>query len=178
MNKSRLLGLAIALFTPFFGQPAQAEMLVLGTASTGQAVTLDTDSVLRVPRGVGTGTNATYYLGDEKIVADIDCSQGYWTVDSDRSQPRIRYRPQSQATRNLLFLACGIRRINNQLEDAQDLLVYDPPSNVRSTPNGSVKCVIENMQIIRVVGEPRGTWYSTTACGGGWIDQSQIRPLR
>ena len=174
MNKSRLLGLAIALLAPFFGQPAQAEMLVLGTASTGQTVTLDTDSVPRVPRGVGTGTNATYYLGDEKILADIDCSRGSWTVQGSSTQ----YRPQSQATRNLLFLACGIRRINNQLEDAQDLLVYDPPSNVRSTPNGSVKCVIENMQIIRVVGEPRGTWYSTTACGGGWIDQSQIRPLR
>ena len=27
MNKSRLLGLAIALFTPFFMQPAQAEIL-------------------------------------------------------------------------------------------------------------------------------------------------------
>lgn len=174
MNKSRLLGLAIALLAPFFGQPAQAEMLVLGTASTGQTVTLDTNSVSRSQRGTGLFISARYYLGDERVNADISCRDNYWVVSGESTQ----YRPQSQATRNLLSVACGVSRINNQLEDAQDLLVYDPPSNVRSTPNGSVKCVIENMQIIRVVGEPRGTWYSTTACGGGWIDQSQIRPLR
>lgn len=150
---------------------APAGMLVLGTASTGQTVSLDTNSI---PFTEGTYANATYYLGEEKLAASIHCGQNYWTVKGDST----RYTPQSQATQNLVTLACSIRQSNNKIEGMSYVVVYYPPSNVRSTPNGSVKCVIENMQIIRVVGEPRGTWYSTTACGGGWIDQSQIRPLR
>ena len=176
MNKSRLLGLAIALLAPFFGQPAQAEMLVLGTASTGQTITLDTNSVSRTDRGTSLFISATYYLGNERVVADISCRQRYWVVEGDSTS--TQYRPQSQATRNLLSLACSIRGIDRQQEDTGYLLVYDPPSNVRSTPNGSVKCVLDTMQIIRVYVEPRGSWYSTTACGGGWISESQVRPLR
>lgn len=174
MNKFRLGGLAIALLAPLIMQPAQAEMLILGTASTGQTVTLDTNSVSRSQRGTGLFISARYYLGDERVEADISCRDNYWVVSGISTQ----YRPQSQATRNLLSVACGVSRMNNQLEDARDLLVYDPPSNVRSTPNGEVKCVLENMQIIRTVGEPRGSWFQTTACGGGWINESQIRPLR
>jgi len=54
MNKSRLFGLAIALLTPFFGQPAQAEMLVLGTASTGQTVTLLEEKGYDITQHTGT----------------------------------------------------------------------------------------------------------------------------
>ena len=183
MHKSKLWGLAIAFLAPFVLQPiqpAQAEMLVLGTASTGETLTLDTDSVTRAPRAASVWGNATYYLNDERIDAEIDCSRGYWTVNSDQSQPRIQYRPQSQATRNLVSLACGIRRIDDQSE-VMYLLVYDPPSNVRSSPNGAVQCVIENMQIIRIYGEPRNGWYYTDFCTNGRgrnvISESQIRRL-
>ena len=175
MNKSRLLGLAIALLAPFFGQPAQAEMLVLGTASTGQTVTLDTNSVSRSQRGTGLFISARYYLGDERVDADISCRDNYWVVSGESTQ----YRPQSQATRNLLSVACTISRSNNQ-SGARYWLVYDPPSNVRSSPNGSVQCVISTIQTIWVYGEPRNGWYQTSACEGaaGWINESQIRPLR
>jgi hypothetical protein len=49
------------------------------------------------------------------------------------------------------------------------------PSNVRVQPNGAVKCTL-GLSAIDVYAEPRGDWYSTTACGGGWIHRSQIRP--
>ncbi len=150
--------------------PAPAGVLVLGTASTGQTISLDTNSI---PFDDGAYAQATYYLGDERLEATIHCGQNYWTVKGDST----RYTPQSQATQNLVTLACQSRFIKEN-ERMNHFIVYDPPSNVRSAPNGSVKCVIENMEIIQVVNEPRGTWYSTTKCGGGWIDESQIRPIR
>jgi len=177
MHKSKLWGLAIVLLASFVLQPlqpAQAEMLVLGTASTGETLTLDTDSIPRAPRAsIRALGNATYYLNDERIDAEINCGRGSWTVRGSSTQ----YRPQSQATRNLVSLACSISRIDDQREDTGYLLVYDPPSNVRSTPNGSVKCVIDTMRIIRVYSEPRNGWYQTDACDG-WISESQVRPLR
>jgi hypothetical protein len=73
---------------------------------------------------------------------------------------------------NSNYLACG------GVDDSGDfvnVLVFAPPSNVRTSPNGSVVCTIAKQQVIRVYVEPQGSWYSTTACGGGWIHESQIR---
>ncbi len=156
----------VAISTP----AAPAGMLVLGTASTGQTVKLDTNSI---PFNDGAYAQATYYLGEEKLDALINCGQRFWNVNGSIT----RYTPQSQATENLVRLACQIRQVV-KTEEMSYFVVFDPPSNVRSTPNGSVKCVIENMEIIKTVGEPKSAWYQTTACGGGWISQSQVRPLR
>ena len=174
MNKSKLLGLVFAFSTPLLIPPAHAEMLVLGTASGGQTVRLDTDSVPRTPKGMSVWTGATYYLGNEKLLAEINCSQRYWTIQGESGQ----YRPQSQATRNLLALACSIRRIDNQAEDTGYLLVFNPPSNIRSSPGGNVKCVIDTMEVITVYPEPNNGGYSTSNCGGGWISKTQVRSLR
>lgn len=109
MNKFRLIGLAIALLAPFGWQPAQAEMVVLGTASTGETVTLDTDSVSRDrPAGTGQFITATYYLDNERIDASISCRHKYWVVEG------TKYTPQSQATQNLISTACDINSQANQ----------------------------------------------------------------
>ncbi len=111
MNKLRLIGLASALLAPFVWQPAKAEMLVLGTASTGETVTLDTDSVSR-ERASGTGyfITATYYLDNERIDATISCRYNTWFVEGDSTE----YTPQSQATRNLISTACDINSQANR----------------------------------------------------------------
>ncbi|MFM6456589.1 MAG: hypothetical protein ACKPH7_32790 [Planktothrix sp.] len=109
MNKFRLIGLAIALLAPVVWQPAQAEMVVLGTASTGETVTLDTDSVSRDrPAGTGRFITATYYLDNERIDATISCRHNYWVVEG------TKYTPQSQATQNLISTACDINSQANQ----------------------------------------------------------------
>lgn len=72
---------------------------------------------------------------------------------------------------NSNYLACG------GVDDSGDFVsvsVFDPPSNIRTSPNGNVKCTITRRQAIRVYVEPQNGWYSTTACGGGWIHESQI----
>lgn len=73
---------------------------------------------------------------------------------------------------NSNYLTCG------GVDDSGDFVnvrVFDPPSNIRTSPTGSVKCTITRKQTIRVYVDDRGGWYSTTACGGGWIHESQIR---
>ena len=183
MNKFKLVGLAIALLTPFFlqvAQPAQAEMRILGTASTGETLTLDTNSVSRGSEGTGLWISAVYYLDSERIDARISCRDSYWVVEGSSTQ----YRPQSQATQNLISTACAISSGNDQRSSNQSQreqwLVYDPPSNVRSSPNGEVLCVIRDRRTIWTYGDPRNGWYRTPACDGadGWINESQIRPLR
>lgn len=57
----------------------------------------------------------------------------------------------------------------------QDVFVFDPPSNVRVSPNGRVKCEISFQKKIRVNADPKDSWYYTIACGGGWIHKSQIQ---
>lgn len=73
---------------------------------------------------------------------------------------------------NSNYLACG--GVDNS-GDFENVVVFAPPSKVRTSPNGRIQCTITKRQVITVYTEPQGSWYSTTACGGGWIHQSQIR---
>ena len=73
---------------------------------------------------------------------------------------------------NSNYLACDG---GDDSGDFVNVQVFAPPSNVRTSPNGSVKCTITRKQSIRVYVEPQAGWYSTEACGGGWIHESQIR---
>jgi hypothetical protein len=184
VNKFRLIGLATALLAPFVWQPVQAEMVVLGTASTGETLTLDTNSVSRgTPKGTGLFITATYYLDNERIDASISCRHNYWVVGE------TQYTPQSQATRNLISTACRIAinsqyRQSNQSQQSQQTrektwIVYDPPSNVRSSPNGEVLCTISDKRRVQISGNPVNGWYRTPACEGadGWIHESQIKVL-
>jgi hypothetical protein len=158
-----------------FSQPARAELLNLGEAVDGQAVRLDTTSITRNGTSGSWWGGFTYYLGEEQIDAEVHCGEGAWYVDGHR------YTPQSQTTENMIRLVCSARHITDEArgEDMAYMLVFDPPSNVRSSPDGSVLCSVEQISIIRVYVEPRDGWYSTRACGSnGWIHESQIRVFR
>jgi hypothetical protein len=57
----------------------------------------------------------------------------------------------------------------------QTALVFDPPSNVRTSPGGSILCSVEASTYINTYGHS-GSWYRTDACGEmGVIDISQIQ---
>lgn len=177
MQRSHLFGLASlasACLSLCFAQPAQAELLNLGTASGGQSVQLDTTSISRNGNSGSWWSGFTYYLGGEQINAEAHCGQGTWTVDGES------YSPQSQTTETMMRLVCSARHITSDGSgDMAYMLVYAPPSNVRSAPNGSVICSIDQMSVIRVYVEDRDGWYSTQACGSnGWIHESQIRVFR
>lgn len=172
-KKFRIPGLvALTCLSLAIAQSAQAEILTLGTASGGQPIRLDTDSIQRNGRTASWGASFTYYLGEERINTGAHCGYGTWSVDGQT------YKPQSQATRDMISIVCSARQADGTREDTGYMLVFDPPSNVRSSPNGPVKCTIENMRVVAVYPEPRGDWFSTSACGDGWIHKSQVRPFR
>ena len=54
-------------------------------------------------------------------------------------------------------------------------VIFDPPSNVRMTPNGEIICSIKAVTAINTYDYYQG-WYVTDVCGGeGYIHESQIR---
>jgi hypothetical protein len=65
--------------------------------------------------------------------------------------------------------------VNSAEPAVQTALVFDPPSNVRATPNGEILCSVDASTYINIY-ENSGSWYRTDACGQiGVIDSSQIR---
>ena len=56
-----------------------------------------------------------------------------------------------------------------------EAVIYDPPSNVRKTPNGKILCSIKAVTTIDTFGYTNG-WYRTYVCGSdGYIHESQLR---
>lgn len=54
--------------------------------------------------------------------------------------------------------------------------VFDPPSNVRATPNGRIICSVRQVMNIDLYGATSNGWYRTDVCGAmGYIHNSQIR---
>lgn len=54
--------------------------------------------------------------------------------------------------------------------------VFAPPSNVRNRPNGEIICTITKKVSLNVY-QKKGKWYYTDYCGGGYINQSEIRSV-
>lgn len=139
----------------------------MGTAVTGASVAVDGCSIRRVsPRSV----NFTYYLGQMRIQAQAHCTENRWTTFHDG----VTHRPQSAATQNMLNFVCdgstgGGGGVTNSA------FVFDPPSNVRTYPNGPILCTLRTQRRINLYGN-EGAWFYTDACGGmGMIHNSQIR---
>jgi hypothetical protein len=63
-------------------------------------------------------------------------------------------------------------------QSSQGAVVFAPPSNIRSTPNGSIICSIPNVKTINVYDYENG-WCQTDFCGGwGFIHESQVHLQR
>ena len=55
-------------------------------------------------------------------------------------------------------------------------IVFDPPSNVRNTPNGGIICSVREVGNIDLYGTPKNGWYRSDICGEmGYIHKSQIQ---
>jgi hypothetical protein len=139
----------------------------LGTASTGQSTRLDLCSIQPQP---GARTNFTYSLGAERIAAQANCRTNTWLTYPERQS----HSPQSAATRTMMKIVCTAPSFNDGISIA---VVFDPPSKIRKTPNGTVVCTLRDVTAIALAGgvTGNGEWYRTFACGGGVIHKSQVR---
>lgn len=161
-----LFSTIIAPFVPIAHPTAVAQTCnyFAGTASTGESVNVDLCSLSRAS---SRSVDFIYYLGNARVVSQANCDSGTWTTFPEKAV----HRPQSQATQHMLEVVC------NYTSAAQSAggVVFDPPSNVRDSPNGNVLCSINDVTSIDLYGST-GDWYYTDACGDmGVIHSSQIR---
>lgn len=140
-----------------------------GTASTGQSINVDLCSISQAST---QSVDFTYYLGNERITSQANCEGGFWTTFPEKQV----HRPQSDATQNMLDVVCSYRSSDSdRSSNAETATVFDPPSNVRVSPNGEILCSVGSVRQINIYGST-GSWYYTDACGEiGVIDASQIR---
>lgn len=159
-----------------FGVPAIAtgRWEVQGTASTGERVSLDLESIQIDRRSSGfkapPGYFFTYQIGRDRPTAFTPCDGRFQVETNGVFQPLIR--PQSDATRKMLTRVCSYHR--------KQALVFAPPSNIRTVPNGKVLCAINTRKAITTYGSiPYGDeagWFYTDACGKlGVIHASQLK---
>jgi serine/threonine-protein kinase len=154
-----------------------AGLVDTGIASGGQSVRLDLGSI--TPAGASSLRRFRYQLGRESINAIADCAAGTWTTEPEGET----HSPQSTATARMLERICGVAAaaaapapaIAPAVSRSGAALVFDPPSNIRSSPNGPILCSVTSRGTIAIQGQA-GDWYLTDACGSpGYIHRGQIR---
>ncbi|HEY9698801.1 MAG TPA: hypothetical protein V6D10_16170 [Trichocoleus sp.] len=170
MNKrsvALMMGLATVTWmgcTPT-GQ-AQTNNYYAGQSVDGRSVNVDLSSISRASE---RSMNFVYYLGNERVEAQANCTAGTWTTFPERQA----HRPQSQATQNMVDEVCS--RLTSNTPSSNRAVVFAPPSNVRVSPNGEVLCAVRSRTTIDTYGSI-GDWYYTNVCGQmGVIHSSQIR---
>jgi hypothetical protein len=149
---------------------AQVNNYFAGTASNGQQVNLDLGSIRQVSP---SSLDFTYYLGGSRIYAQANCQGGFWVSFPEKQINR----PQSSATQRMLSKICTyLSGFGSPARStAGAALVFDPPSNIRSSPNGAVLCSVRSPTYINIDGRS-GQWYTTDFCGSpGYIHQGQLR---
>jgi hypothetical protein len=105
--------------------------------------------------------NFTDYLGSQKINAQVHCPSRTWTTFHDQ----VTHPPQSAAIANRLTRVCNSGEL---------AVVFDPPSNIRVSPNGAILCTLRSRVNIKIYGN-QGEWHYTDVCGPmGMIHASQI----
>lgn len=145
---------------------AQSCNYYVGRAVGGQAINIDTCSISRASY---RSVNFIYYLGSDRVESQANCQDRVWTTFPERTV----HSPQSAATVKMLNYVCNFdSQISNRTGTAY---VFDPPSNVRVSPNGNLLCVVRSPQTIDLYGKTGG-WYYTDVCGSmGVIHSSQLR---
>ncbi len=162
---------AVALAVPTY---AQGVPYFAGQTAAGQDVTIDLGSINRAS---ARSVDFVYYLGSDRVYSQANCETGTWTTFSDGTV----HSPQSAATVEIMRVVCsGSTDQSARQVASQNLtwLVFAPPSNVRSTPNGDIQCVVSTVRSIKVYGFS-GDWGITDFCGKtGYIHRSQVQQSR
>jgi len=142
-----------------------------GTAVGGQRVRVDLSTIRQVSnRGE---TEFVYYLGNERISSIANCAEGTWVTLPEMTT----HSPKSAATQNMVNRVCRdvLTGGGPAVSSSGAAIVFDPPSNIRSSPNGNILCSVTSRGSIPIQGK-EGDWYRTDYCGSvGYIHKGQVR---
>jgi len=139
----------------------------LGDSVDGTAVSVALYSVKTVS---DSSKDFVYCLGDEAIYSQAHCDDGTWATFPERAL----HSPQSETTENMISIVCSAPDGNPGVAIG---VIFDPPSNVRDSPNGNVLCTIDRvMAVVTGGGVTNDGWTRTSICGEtGMIHTSQVR---
>jgi len=149
---------------------SQLNMEDLGYAIGGQKIQLDLGSIKALPDS--SNVSFKYKLGNENISSLADCGRREWMTYPEKQW----HSPQSTATERMLSRVCdGFMSVGPDISSSGAAIVFDPPSNIRTTPNGAILCSITSKGTIPIQGK-RGDWYETNYCGSlGFIHKGQLK---
>lgn len=150
-------------------QPDASCSYAAGTAVGGQAINVDLCSIkVKSPESVAF----VYYLNNERVESEANCSNDTWITFPERQVNR----PQSSATKKMLDSVCSRQTsTSGTTSQAGAAIVFDPPSNVRRSPNGEILCAVQKKTTINIYGS-NGGWYKTNVCGSmGFIHGEQLK---
>ncbi|MCX5943843.1 MAG: hypothetical protein NTZ53_00715 [Cyanobacteria bacterium] len=151
--------------------PTSPSFYEAGTAVGGQTVRVDLSTIRHVSNR--HEIEFVYYLGNERISSIANCAEGTWVT-----LPEFKaHIPKSVATQNMVNRVCG--GIQNSggpsASTSGAAIVFDPPSNIRSKPNGDILCSITSKGTIPIQ-QKEGDWHKTDYCGStGCIHKGQVR---
>jgi len=147
------------------------KIYIAGTAVGGQIVKVNLSTITSGPnRGE---IEFVYYLGNERIPSIANCSEGTWVTLPEMTT----HSPKSAATQNMVNRVCRdvLTGGGPAVSSSGAAIVFDPPSNIRSSPNGNILCSVTSRGSIPIQGK-EGDWYTTDYCGSvGYIHKGQIK---
>ena len=142
-----------------------------GTAVGGQHVRVDLSTIKTISNQ--GEVEFVYYLGNERISSIANCTEGTWIT-----LPEVKtHSPKSVATQNMVNRVCsGMQNSGGPSASTSGAaIVFDPPSNIRVTPNGGILCSVTSKGTIPIQ-RKIGDWYETDFCGStGYIHKGQVR---
>lgn len=141
-----------------------------GNSKDGQSITVD---VCSIQSDNSESISFTYYLGNEKVDSLANCVEGSWTTFPEKQVQR----PQSAATQKMLDRVCSSKSdkaVGGSISQ-RTALIFDPPSNVRISPNGEILCSIKEKTRV-TINQTNGDWYNVDICASsGWIKADQLK---
>jgi serine/threonine protein kinase, bacterial len=142
-----------------------------GNSVEGQPITVD---ICSIESNNSEAISFTYYLGNEKVDSLANCTEGSWTTFPEKQIQR----PQSAATQKMLDRVCSAKAdktISGTTSKERSALIFDPPSNIRVTPNGEILCSIKEKTTV-IIKATNGDWHNIDICGAsGWIKADQLK---
>jgi hypothetical protein len=147
-------------------------ILLLAMASVGFGVAYFFSAKKNEASNVNTNVNSRSQQDEEKRKVDEQKTQ----LEADNSrltEERKRLEAERQKVAQQI-------QSSGPLPPSTSALIFDPPTNIRATPNGKVVCVISSRTVVGIVNTPsiadkNGVWYRTTACGGlAFVHSSQV----
>lgn len=140
----------------------------LGNSVAGSPMAVDLCSLRPVPRSFNV--EFTYSIEGVQINANANCRDNSWYIPSDDT----RHVPRSRATENMLKIICTAPR--DASSDSRLAVIFNPPSNIRRSPNGPIICTVTELRTISTSSAIPSGWIRAyvPGCGGGYIHKSQV----